>query len=202
MGAESLAELVDEVRKAARSIEQGDTRTNQRIDVLQKALDALCVRMNRPGADTSAANDNDERKDATDLCILKHALSVPKDDGLSAIYAPSPAEIDQARAYRRGLRALWRHGDPNKCDNEIRKSLTSFSFGSNQFILPPQLATEVLSCLADETDVAGMVNVVQISAGSAKFFLDNVRLNLAAWACEASCFANNPQPDLAQIRRA
>src|SRR5262249_29450823 len=92
----------------------------------------------------------------------------------------------------------WRHGDPNKCDNEIRKSLTSFSFGSNQFILPPQLATQVLSCLADETDVAGMVNVVQISAGSAKFFLDNVRLNLAAWACEAPCFANNPQPDLAQ----
>ena len=28
--------------------------------------------------------------------------------------------------------------------------------------------------------------------------IDNVRMQIAAWACEASCFANNPQPDLTE----
>jgi len=36
------------------------------------------------------------------------------------------------------------------------------------------------------------------SSGSLKFLLDNARINVAGWACEASCFANNPQPDLQQ----
>jgi hypothetical protein len=43
---------------------------------------------------------------------------------------------------------------------------------------------------------SGPVNRVNISAGSLQFLIDNARMGLGAWACEASCFANNPQPDL------
>ena len=105
-------------------------------------------------------------------------------------------QIEDGLRYRRGLRGLWRHGDPGKCDATERKSLTSFSFGSNSFILPPTLATQALSCIVDPTDVSGLVNVVNISGPSIKFLIDNVRISTAAWACETTCFANNPQPDL------
>jgi len=81
---------------------------------------------------------------------------------------------------------------------EFRKSLTAFSLGSNGFILAPQISDQVLSCLVDPTDVTGIMNNVQISGGSIKFLIDNQRMADAAWACEASCFANNPQPDLQQ----
>jgi HK97 family phage major capsid protein len=61
--------------------------------------------------------------------------------------------------------------------------------------LPPQLSNRVLSCLTDLEDVAGLMSQESTSGGSLKFMIDNTRMG-AAWACEASCFANNPQPDL------
>jgi HK97 family phage major capsid protein len=94
------------------------------------------------------------------------------------------------------LRALIRHGDQNKLDVHERKSLSAFSFGTNQFLLPPELSNQTLSCLVDPSDLSGLVNRVQISACSIKFLIDNARMGLGGWACEASCFANNPQPDL------
>src|SRR5262245_7971689 len=58
------------------------------------------------------------------------------------------------------------------------------------------MSNTVISCLVDPTDLAGLMNRVQISSGSIKFLIDNVRMQTAGWACEASCFANNPTPDL------
>jgi hypothetical protein len=111
MGAESLAALVEEVRKASASMAEGDAKTNARIDHLSKALDGVLVRLNRPGAMSDGANDNaDIRKDAQELCILKHQLAVPKNDG-GPIYTPSPNEVEEATAYRRGLQNLWCVGD-------------------------------------------------------------------------------------------
>jgi HK97 family phage major capsid protein len=199
MGAESLAELISEIKKAAEGMADGDVKTNARIDALAKSLDSVLIKINRPGA-FAPHNDNNSdfiRKDAIGLCHTRRALTVPKDDGLNT-YEPSPTEIDDAIVYRNGLRSLWRAGDPNKLDNVIRKSMSNFSFGTNQFILPPTLASQALSCLVDPTDLTGLVNVVNISGPSIKFMIDNVRINTAAWACESSCFANNPQPDLAQ----
>jgi HK97 family phage major capsid protein len=89
---------------------------------------------------------------------------------------------------------LFRHGDQNRLPLEFRKSLTAFSLGANGVILAPQISDQVLSCLVDPSDVTGIVNNVTISGGSIKFLIDNVRMGDAAWACEASCFANNPQP--------
>ena len=159
------------------------------------ALDGVLIRLNRPGADRGNDADADIRKSATELCILKHKLQVPKDDG-SNVYVPSPHQVEEAITYiGRGLRGLWRHGDPNKCDGIERKSLSSFSLGTNSFIMPPMLSAQILSCIVDPTDVAGLVNVVNISSPSIRFIIDNQRISVAAWACESNCFANNPAPD-------
>src|SRR5262249_41506757 len=173
-----------------------DTKHAARMDALETSINELFKKIQRPGAE--AANDNtDKHQEAVDLCILKHKLTVPKNDGFGAIYVPSSSEIANARTYRGGLESLWRVGDPNRLvDGDQRKSLSSFTYGNNSFLLPPTLATQVLSCLADPTDLTGLVNNVAISGPSIKFLIDNTRLNIAAWACEASCFANNPQPDL------
>jgi hypothetical protein len=53
-----------------------------------------------------------------------------------------------------------------------------------------------LSCLVEPSDLSGLVNCVSISAGSVRFFIDNARVGLGGWACDASCFADNPTPDL------
>jgi len=129
----SLADLVAEVRAAAASMEAGDTKTNARIDHLSKALDGVLIRLNRPGADRGNDGDADIRKSATELCVLKHKLQMPKDDG-SNVYVPSPDQVEEAITYiGRGLRGLWRHGDPNKCDGIERKALSSFQLGTNSF---------------------------------------------------------------------
>jgi transcriptional regulator with GAF, ATPase, and Fis domain len=68
----------------------------------------------------------------------------------------------------------------------------SFSFGSQGFILAPEMSNEILSCLTDITTLAGLVRNISISSSSIKFLVDNELWDVAAWACEASCFANNP----------
>jgi HK97 family phage major capsid protein len=128
------------------------------------------------------------------MCRTKHALDVPKIE--TAEYNPPAAYVDEAIAARRGLRALIRHGDMNKLDAFERKSLSAFSLGTNQFMMAPEMSNQVLSCLVDPSDLSGLVNQVTISAGSIKFLIENARMALGAWACESSCFANNPTPDL------
>jgi predicted phage gp36 major capsid-like protein len=154
--------------------------------------------VSRPGA--SIERDDDfERKDAAALCVVKHNLTIPKHDGSVIEYTPSPSEIDEALTAKRAVRTLFRYGgDQNRLPLEFRKSLSSFSLGSNGFILAPEISNQVLSCLIDPTDVTGLMNNVTISGGSIKFLIDHVRMADAAWACEASCFENNPQPDLQQ----
>jgi hypothetical protein len=47
--------------------------------------------------------------------------------------------------------------------------------------------------LVDVTDIAGLMNNVNIISGPGiKFMVDNELWNVAASACESSCFANNP----------
>src|SRR5262249_25713335 len=99
-----------------------------------------------------------------------------KNDGNAADYTPSPSEIDEALLAKKAIRSLFRHGDQNRLPLEFRKSLTSLSFGSNAFILAPQMSDTVLSCLVDETDITGQMNNVATGGGSLKFLIDNVRM--------------------------
>jgi HK97 family phage major capsid protein len=193
-----LADLVKEIKTASENIAQADAKASQRIDAIEKSINALYVKVNRPGSIQTTSDDEAlERKDAIGLCKTRRALTVPKiDAGVSDNYQPSSAEIDDGLLARRGIKNLWRHANPERLDQLERKSLSSFTLGTNAFILPPTLATQALSCIVDPTDMSGLVNVVNISGPSIKFLIDNVRISVAAWACEASCFANNPQPDL------
>lgn len=62
------------------------------------------------------------------MCVIKHALTVPKDDGIRTEYVPDSGAIDEALAARRAFKKMLRHGDPNRLDNLERKSLSAFSF--------------------------------------------------------------------------
>jgi len=104
MGVE-LYELAEEISKARESLETGDTKTNARIDGIEKSVDALFRRVNRRGAE-GAANDNEVllRKDAIGLCRTRRALTIPKiDAGVSDDYEPSPSEIDEALTARKAI---------------------------------------------------------------------------------------------------
>jgi len=188
----ALAELVDEVRKAAQSLEAGESKTNQRIDHQAKSIDGILVRLNRPGGEHYANDNVDKRKSATEWCIVKHQLSSPKS---ADEYTPSPSEIETAMLAAKGLDRLFR-GDASNIEPTIKKALSSFNLGSNGFILPQEMSSTVLTCIVDPTDIAGLMGNVTTSAGSLKFFIDNARMQDSVWACEASCFANNPQGDL------
>ena len=68
--------------------------------------------------------------------------------------------------------------------------------GASGFILAPEMSDRILSCITDPTDVTGIMQNITISGPAIRFFVDNVRIDEAAWACETTCFANNPQAHL------
>lgn len=202
MGIEpNLADLLAEARQIRADLggvlDTRDTKFAERFTGLENSINELFKKMHRPGA-ASSDDDGDERKLAIDYCILKHDLNAPKIEASAPVYVPSNDEITGAIQACKAIRSLWRHGNVERLDAVERKSLSSFSFGTNQFVLPAQMSSRVLSCLTDQTDLAGLMGQEQTSGGSLKFMIDNVRMQDAAWACDASCFANNPQSDLAE----
>src|SRR5262249_41643040 len=173
----------------------GDNKFSKRMDAFEESLNTLFKKMQRPRAELT--NDNvDERKAAIELCIVKHQLSAPK--SAADDYAPSPGDIDNAVLYNKALHLLFRQGDPAQLEPTYKKALTSFGLGSNGFILPPQMSSTVLSCIADPTDLGGIMGHEITSGGSLKFLIDNARMQDSAWQCETNCFANSPQQDLAE----
>jgi HK97 family phage major capsid protein len=204
-----LADLFRDVKTASENIATAETRTTRSIaelrkssldleskyDGLESSVNDLWKRVQRPGAE-GFNGDVDERKDAIGHCVVKDNLTVPRVEGNASVYVPTSSEIDDAVLARKAFRNYFRHGDVNRLDLVERKSLSSFAFGNVGWIVSPQMSNQVLSCLVDPTDLAGLVNHVPISGGSIKFPIDNARLDTADWACNASCFANNPLPDL------
>jgi hypothetical protein len=78
------------------------------------------------------------------MCHIKHALTVPKDDGIRTEYVPDSGAIDEALAARRAFKKMLHHGDPNRLDNLERKSLSAFSIGSTGFLSPQERSSQVL----------------------------------------------------------
>jgi len=56
--------------------------------------------------------------------------------------------------------------DLAKLENFERKSLSAVMLGGNGFLVPPERSNIVLSCLADPSDLSGLVDRVQISDGN------------------------------------
>jgi len=160
----------------------------------EDAINNLSKRLGRPGSDTKDGADL-EKKEAIDFLQARHNLRVPKRDQ-AHVFNPSDDAVTEAVLACKAVRGLMRTTDLNQLPADQRKALSSFALGSSGFILPPELSNRVLSCLVDVTDITGLVSSLTIAGPSIKFMVDNVRLFSAAWACETSCFANNPSANL------
>lgn len=86
--AAELQELVAEIKKASANISDSDARVNGRIDQIKKSGNELFKKVSRPAFSAERDDDDLARKDATQLCIINHALVVPKNDGNTAEYVP------------------------------------------------------------------------------------------------------------------
>jgi HK97 family phage major capsid protein len=179
--------LVDEVKKALK------------LDELERSINELYRRSGRPGFSGEFNDSADfERKCAIGMCEIRAGERAPKIGDIAKAYSPSSGEIDEASAARKAFSHVLRHGDAKQLDGFEQKSLSAFSFAGTGMLLPPERMAEVLSCIVYPSDLSGLMGRVSISGPSALFLIDNPRMGLGAWACEASCFANNPQPDLAE----
>jgi len=126
--------LVEQIKEASALIAQSDARMHERLGGIEGSVNELFRRTGRPGAFGGDLGATDERKSATEMCRIKHALDVPKIE--TTEYVPSSAQVDAALAAKRGLKALIRHGDMNKLDSMERKSLSAF-VRSNSLLTTP-----------------------------------------------------------------
>ena len=164
---------------------------------LEDSLNDLRKRMLRPGQEPNVTDDAN-RKAALGLLMLKHETRVAKKD-VEHPFTATEDQIAEAGVAVKALKELMSTPDIAHLSAEYRKALTAFSFGSNGFILAPEMSNQILSCLTDQTDVAGLMRAITISGPSVRFMINNLRIDYAAWACETACFANNPQADLSGL---
>lgn len=173
------------------------TALSAKHQACETKINDICKQLGRPGGQQHLSDDAN-RKAAIGLLKLKHDLKFVKAD-VEHPFEASEEEIAQAGVAVKALSALMHSTDIKYLPDEYRASLSAFNFGSNGFIMSPEMSSRVLSCLTDETDITGLMDSMTISGPSVKFLVDNARVDFrAAWACETSCFANNPQPNLAQ----
>jgi hypothetical protein len=123
----------------------------RRARARKKSVNQLFRKVQRPGFGVNDIAEI-ERKDAIEYCQVNHELAAPKNDGITPVYVPSSSEIEDATLATKALHSLFRHGNIDRVEHE--KSPTSFSFGSNEFVLPPQMSDRVLTCIHDPTDVS------------------------------------------------
>jgi HK97 family phage major capsid protein len=166
-----------------------------KMAALQSATDRLSARMGRPAAGGIDANATSLREQARGLLETKFFNAVTRANS-DIVFNPSEDEITEAEVACKAIKRLFKvsHGQLTAPET---KALTSFAVGSSTFLLPPELASAVVSCIISPTDVTALMAQMQISGPSVKFLVDNVVVNDSAWACDTQCFANNPGPELA-----
>ena len=142
-------------------------------------------RADRPAAMVSA---RPTRKSALELLEQKHFNATTKRDALLPEPSFSEEQIAEAKLAIRGIKTLMHSTSIDQLPLDQRKALSAFSFGSQGFMLAPEQSTEILSCLVDLPDITALMRNISISSSSIKFFVDNETWDVAAWACESSCF--------------
>jgi HK97 family phage major capsid protein len=189
----TLANVAAMIRSASDGIEARD----KRIRALENSVNDLLLKMGRPsgGGDFDAAG-RDARESAIGLLEQKHCSVATKRD----VSLPEPhfseAQIDEGKLAIAGIRSLMHSTSIDQVPLDQRKALSAFSFGSQGFLLAPEMSQTILSCLETTTDIAGLMNNVSISGPGIKFMVDNEIWDASAWACDSSCFANNPTQHL------
>jgi HK97 family phage major capsid protein len=70
--------------------------------------------------------------------------------------------------------------------------------GNLGWVLPPEQSRTIMRCIAEPTDLSGLVGQTSISSGSLQIPVDNAGVGFddSAWACMTSCFASNPTSQL------
>lgn len=189
---------VGEVEAKVTRIAEDQTKSLSAVAMLEKHVDDLTKQIKSldVGADKV---DEKGMKEAIEYAAINHAaknVTRSKDTA----FDKTKVNIDEINLAITALKKYIHlpHGMDRMAmltDAEW-KAMTSFAFSGNSFVLAPQMSNRVLSCLEDITDVSGMFSNMTISKGSVKFLTDNERLDIASWACEAQCFANNPKPYL------
>jgi predicted phage gp36 major capsid-like protein len=186
-----MANLLAEVRSASALLDQRDGTTRQRLAALEHSVNDLMRRAGRPSGG-NGLGETDERAQAIGLLEQKHFSTVTKHD--ASLPAPSftAEQVSEAQLAIRGLRTLMHSTSIDQLPLDQRKALSAFSLGSSGFLLAPEMSSTILSCLEDATDIAGLMRNMTISSASIKFMVDNEVWDVAAWACDSSCFANQP----------
>lgn len=196
MGLE-LSGLLAEVKAARDAVAAGDTERDRSLKQIKTDIDRLALRVNRPGQEQ--IGDEANRNAAIGLLRLKHDLKIPKHD-VQHPFVASEDQIAEATTHIEAIKALMHSADVGRLPDAMRKALSSFSFGSNGFVLPVELSDRILSWVVSPTDITSLFDNVTISGLSIKFLVDRGDLDNAAWACQSACFANNPTGvDLASL---
>jgi predicted phage gp36 major capsid-like protein len=188
--APSAEQLLTEITNTAAAIRQHSEQNNSRftdmrgeLDKLANSVNELYLRTSRPGRGTddfTAFGADSSRKAAIALLEMKQQLLVPKHDPLHP-FRPTEDQIKEAEIACRAVSSLMHATDVAHLPDAERKALSSFSLGGSGFILRPEQSDRILSCLIDETDVAGLMQNINISGSSIEFMVDNVEWQ-AAWA--------------------
>jgi HK97 family phage major capsid protein len=205
---ETIDQLLREVQTTRTALANGDdarsktlTELRTKVAKMEAAIDGLSRRLGRPGG--SDSGNTTERDEARALLELKHVIRQPKHDPGGAPFVADEPAIEEAMLAVKGMRHLLQTTDINSLPHDERKALTSFSVGASGFILPPEMSSQVLSCLEDKTDVAGLMQNITISGPSVKFLVDNAELDQAAWACDVDCWSashvNNVAAGLSEL---
>ena len=200
---DTLRQLLTEVERTRASLENSDSATDRKLaDVrreltrLEKSFNTLAVRNGRPSYGETSADA--ERASAIELLEQKSAMRAPKSD----VSADEPGsfssqQIDEAAVAIKAMRNLMKCTDFKQLPMEQQKALSAFNMGSFGFLMAPEMSQTILSCLEEPTDIAGLMENVQISAGSIKFTIDNAEAPVAGWACDLQCWANAPSSAIA-----
>jgi len=186
-----LANVLHEIRTANAHIDERDSATRARLSGLENSVNDLMKRMGRPTGG-NAFGETDARKSAIGLLEQKHFAATTKRDASLPEPSFSEEQINEAKLAIAGIRTLMHSTSIDQVPLDQRKALSAFSFGSQGFMLAPEQSNEILSCLVDLPDITALMRNISISGSSIKFFVDNETWDVAAWACDSSCFANSP----------
>jgi len=200
---DAFDELKVEVAKGSKSVTDVEAKLARIVDdqvksvaklqSIEQAVNELMKQAQRPGGFVEDKSKAERRQKAIDLLEYKHKMNIVKQSALQEMpFNPTEDEIAVAEIAIKAMRALMHTTHIDNLPAEYRKALSAFTFGSQGFILAPELSNEILSCLVDEADITGLMRNITISGPSIKFMVDNEVWDVAAWACESSCFANNP----------
>jgi hypothetical protein len=193
-----LTNLLAEIRGANARLDERDSATRSRLATLEATVNDLMRRAGRPSA---GFGETDERTQAVELLRMKHHASLTKHDPLFGEPNFSSEQVSEATLAIKGIKTLMHSTSIDQLPLDQRKALSAFSFGSQGFMLAPEQSNEILSCLVDIPDITALMRNISISGSSIKFFVDNETWDVAAWACESSCFANNPTQHWCRHRR-